>query len=206
MEGTRRLSLGVKLLLALDLKSGSTLVELGLGLETHGAIAPLALNVFVELSVEGLGELLQLGLVLLVDLGQAGNSGGLLVGQGAKTSLALDDGERNIHLSAEGRKPENKLDGVNIVGDEDELGLLLLNERCDVLEAELEGGRRSSGGGSGLVGDGGGSLLNSLELSLLGLRLVLDQELEQLSSLVLVQSTVELVDRRRHLQSLKEDL
>jgi hypothetical protein len=36
--------------------------------------------------------------------------------------------------------------------------------------------------------------------------LVLDEELEQLSSLVLVQGAAELVDGRRHLQSLKKDL
>lgn len=196
------LSLCLKLLQALSLKLGTALLKLGLGLKTHGTITPLALNVLVELSMEGLSQLLQLGLIILVDLGQGNDGGGLEVSQGTQTSLSLDNGEWDVHLSAKGRKPEDQLDGVNVVSDDDQLGLLLLDEGSHVLQTELKGGGRGSRGG--VLGSSGG--LQALQLGLLVLRLVLDEKLEQLSSLVLVQGAAELVDGRGHLQSLKKDL
>ena len=68
-------------------------------------------------------------------------------------------------------------------------------------------GNRSSLGGSGLTASNSFTL--GLKASLLGslrLRLVLDQELEEFSSLVLIQGAIELVERRRYLQTLKENL
>lgn len=125
----------------------------------------------------------------------------------AETSLALDDGIGNAHLAAESGEEDNELDGVDIVGDEDEGSLLVLNEANNVVETVLDN--------VGLLGDillllallDGGSLLEETLLLLgLGLRAVLVEELEGLGSGVLVENLLELGDRRRDLQAHVEDL
>ena len=80
------------------------------------------------------------------------------------------------------------------MGDNDELSLLLLYKGGDVLKAELEDG--GGGGACCLVTccGGGGLGLKSSDLGVLGLRLVLYQQLEQLGCLVLVEGLLELVD------------
>ncbi len=123
------------------------------------------------------------------------------MGEGAEAALALDDGEGDAHLAAEGGEPHNQLNRINVVSDEDQLGLLLLNEGGDVLQAVLE----DNGGSAGLVLGGGGGL-NTLLLLLSGLGLVLQEELESLGSLVLVQSLGELVDHWGDLEALQQDL
>lgn len=125
----------------------------------------------------------------------------------SETGLALHDGVRDTHLSAESGKEDNELDRVNIVGDEDEGGLLGLNEGDNVVETVLDG--------VGLLGDillllalsdGGGLLVETLLLVGLGLRAVLVEELEHLGGAVAVEGLGELGDRRGNLQAHVEDL
>lgn len=52
--------------------------------------------------------------------------------------LALHDAVRDAHLAAEGGQPHHQLNGVHVVGDDDERRLLLLDERSHVLESELD--------------------------------------------------------------------
>jgi hypothetical protein len=105
----------------------------------------------------------------------------LLVNDRAESGLALYNGVGNTHLTAEGGKEDNQLNGVNIVGDQDQGCLLVLDESDDVVEAVL--------GGVGLLAgvllllalrDGGGLLGETLLLLGLGLRSVLVEELESL--------------------------
>jgi hypothetical protein len=125
----------------------------------------------------------------------------------SETGLALDDNVGDTHLLAERRKEDNELDGVDIVGDEDEGGLLVLNQANDVVETVLDG--------VGLLGDillllallDGGSLLEETLLLLgLGLRSVLVEELESLGSGVAVENVLELGQSRGNLQAGLEDL
>lgn len=51
----------------------------------------------------------------------------LLVNNGTKSSLALDDGVRDTHLAAQSGQENNQLNWVNIVGDENQGSLLVLN-------------------------------------------------------------------------------
>jgi hypothetical protein len=131
----------------------------------------------------------------------------LLVDNGTETGLALHDGVGDTHLAAESGEEDNQLNGVNIVGDEDEGSLLVLNEADDVVETVLDV--------VGLLGDillllaisDGGSLLGETLLLLgLGLRAVLGEELEGLGSSVAVQGVLELSDRRRNLQAHVQNL
>jgi hypothetical protein len=131
----------------------------------------------------------------------------LLVDDRAETGLALDDGVGDTHLAAEGGEEDDELNGVNIVGDEDESGLLGLDEGDNVVETVLDD--------VGLLadvllllalGDGGGLLGKTLLLVGLGLRAVLVEELEGLGGGVAVKNVLELGDRRRDLQAHVQDL
>lgn len=192
------------------IESLTLLLDAGVGLGAHDTTTPVAAGVLVLVGVtllDGGEELGELGLVLSAGLGQGENGGGLLVDDCAETGLALDNGVGDTHLAAESGQEDNQLNGVNIVGDENEGSLLVLNESDDVVETVLDV--------VGLlgdillllaVGDGGGLLDETLLLLGLGLRTVLGEELEGLGSGVAVESGLELSDGRRNLQAHVQDL
>lgn len=131
----------------------------------------------------------------------------LLVDDGTETSLALDNSVRDTHLLAEGGEEDDKLDGVNVVGDEDQRSLLVLDETDDVVQTVLDS--------VGLLADillllalldGGGLLEETLLLLGLGLRAVFVEKLESLGGGVLVENVLELGQRGRDLQADLEDL
>jgi hypothetical protein len=194
----------------LGLFSGESLLLLGLdvlGLLTHDTATPGSpdIDVIIVLRSEVLGESLELGLVLLLDSGEGNNSAVLLTNQGSETSLGLENAEWNILLPAESGEPDNELNWINIMSNDNQLGLLILNGGSDLMETINQRNRLSL---SGLLtgGLGLGDLLQTLLLLLLGLRSVLLKKLEELTGLVLVQSVAELVDHWRNLQSLQENL
>lgn len=125
----------------------------------------------------------------------------------SETGLALDDGIGDAHLAAESGQEDDQLNGVDIVGDEDERGLLVLDEADNVVETVLDD--------VGLLADvllllalldGGGLLEETLLLLRLGLRAVLVEKLEGLGGSVLVEHVLELGDRWGHLQAHVKDL
>ena len=167
------------------LDSLPALLHASVGLGTHDTTSPVARSLLVvglEVAVVDSGdELGELGLVLGADLGKGEDGSGLLVNNGTETGLALDDNVGDTHLAAEGGEEDNQLNGVNVVGDQDEGSLLVLDEADNVVKTEL--------GGVGLLGDillllalrDGGSLLGQALLLLgLGLRAVLVEDLESL--------------------------
>jgi hypothetical protein len=164
--------------------------------------APMPAGVLVLVEVVGLGGGDEVGESLRVlgsDIGDSDNGRGLLAGDETETCLALDNHVGDAHLSAEGGEEDDELDGVDVVGNDDELGLLGLDEGDDVVETVL--------GEDGLLRVLGRSLVTVL-LALLGLGeetglllllrlgLVLVQELEELGGRVLVKGVRELGDRR----------
>jgi hypothetical protein len=60
------------------------------------------------------------------------------VNDGAETGLALDDDVGNTHLSAEGREVDDKLNRVDIVGNDDQGGFLCLDEGNGMVETVLD--------------------------------------------------------------------
>ena len=80
----------------------------------------------------------KLALVLALDVLEGEDGGGLLVNERTKTSLALHDDIGNTHLAAQGRKEDDELDGVDIMGDDDKRGLLRLDEGDAVVETVLD--------------------------------------------------------------------
>jgi len=173
-----------------------------LRLDAHDTATPLALvvDVVVELSAEVLAQGLELGLVLLLDGSDGAARGGLLVDDGTQSALALDDAVRDILLAAQSGQPADQLNGVDIVRDDDELGLLRLDELDNVVHTRLDEvgllGRVLATGDLIL-----GHRLKSDFLLGLGFGLVAGHQTEQLRRLVLVHGVVELVQRRGDLQA-----
>lgn len=103
-------------------------------------------------------------LVLALDILEGQHSSGLLVHDGAETSLALDDHIRDTHLAAKSGKEDDEFDGVDIVRNDDERRLLGLDEGDTVVEAVLDEERFLVLGCLLLLGS---SLGDGLETSLL---------------------------------------
>lgn len=89
---------------------------------------------FDEVDLDGTDQLGQLALVFTAHLRESNNSGGLLVDDRAQTSLVLDNAVWHAHLSAKRRKENNQLNGVDIVGNDDEGSLLSLDQGDDVVQ------------------------------------------------------------------------
>jgi hypothetical protein len=56
----------------------------------------------------------------------------------AQTGLALHDGVGHAHLAAQRRQEHDQLDGVDIVGDQDQRRLLVLDQADDVVQTVLD--------------------------------------------------------------------
>ena len=56
----------------------------------------------------------------------------------AEFGLSSDEAVRNVHFSAESGDPDNELDGINIVGNDNKLGFSLFNQLCDMVKSEFE--------------------------------------------------------------------
>lgn len=182
-----------------------------LRLGTSDTTTPVSSSILVLVGEVGLGGLDQ-GSQSLVVLGsnvlQGDDSGSLLVNDCAQSSLVLDNDVGDTHLSAQSGQEDDELDGVDVVGDDDQGSLLGFDEGDTVVETVLgeQGLLAVLGGVSGLVGSLGlGFLQQSGLLLLLGFGLVLVEQLEQLGGGVLVQGVTELGDRGGDLQSLVED-
>lgn len=166
-------------------------------------MSPRVLVLLKEVGLGGRDEGSKSLLVLGPDLGDGNSGGSLLAGDQTEPGLALHDNVRDTHLPAESGKEDNELYGVNVVGNDNELSLLGLDEGNNVVETVL--------GEDGLLGVGSGGLVTLL-LSLLGLGketsllllgrlgLVLVEELEELSGGVLVKGVGELGDGRGDLE------
>jgi len=206
-KGDTKAHLVLGLLGGLNSEHLLALEQAHLGLEAHNTSTPPLeyFSVLGVLRLERISEALEGVAILRVDGGESNNGGVLLVDEGSETATALHDAVRDTHALAKGGEEDNKFDGVNIVGDDDKLGLLLLNEVGHVLEAVLEnGGGVASSGGTGSLG--ATSFLDALLLGGSSLGGVLAKKLEKLNSLVLGKGVLELVDDRGHLKTLLKDL
>lgn len=124
-----------------------------------------------------------------------------------ETSLALDNGIWDAHLLAKGWEEDDELNWVDVVWNEDERGLLVLDQTNNVVQSILDG--------VWLLADillllslldGSGLLEKTLLLLGLGLWAVLVEELEGLGGSVAVEDVLELSNGRWDLQSEVEDL
>ncbi len=81
------------------------------------------------------GELL---VVLTSNVLESQDGSGLRVNEGSETGLALDNDIWDPHLAAKGRKEDNEFDRVNIISDNDEVGLLGFDEGDAVIKTVFD--------------------------------------------------------------------
>jgi hypothetical protein len=184
-------------------------VSLSLRFSTQESATPVFPDFFasfVVVSFNGFNQLSQVLLVLVVDISEGNSGAGLSSDQLSESSLTFDDAVWNVHLSAESWKVDDDFDWIDVVGDENELSLFSFDEADDLVDS---GGEHGFPGGWG-VGFAFGSCLGSGNKSSFflgfGFWSVFSGQLEDLSSVLFVQSLGELVDGRWDLQSLLEHL
>ena len=109
-------------------------------LDTHDTTAPLSgkVGVVIELSLEHGGHLFEVDDVLAADISDSDAGGSLEMEELSKVGLATDEAEGDTLLAAEGGKMDDELHRVDVVGNHDELGLVLLNECGHMVETKLE--------------------------------------------------------------------
>lgn len=147
-------------------------------LDAHDTTTPdsAELLVVVELLTEVGRKGLQVLEIFLVDFGKGNSGSSLHVDELAEAGLSTEEAVRNVLSSAKGGKMNNGLNGVNVVGNNNELGLALLNKSSHVVKSELDVDGLGSFAGTTLLSCG----LKAELLLLLGLGLVLGEELEEL--------------------------
>jgi hypothetical protein len=137
-----------------------------------------------------------------VDVGDGENGSSLLVNNLTQSGLTLNNDVRDTHLNAQSGQPHDDLNRINVVGNNDQLSLLRLNQRSNVVDTHLD--KLGLLGISLRLG-----LLSSIEQTLLlgglVLRAVSVQNLEQGGSSILVQSVGKLVDHRGDLQAVQQN-
>ena len=192
----------------LDLSSLPSLGHHVLVLNSHKTTTPgdLVGSVLVELGHEVLLEGIEILEVLLSNLGEGDAGSGLGVAELSESGLTLDNAVWDFLLSAESWEEDHHLKWVDIVGNDNELGLTFLDEGGNVVKTELEGDWLWSDEAVLLSALSGLSLgLESGLLVLGGLWGVLSEELEKLGGLVLVNGLGELVESWWGLESHEED-
>ena len=128
------------LLALLDLDEFLTSGHHVLVLDTHDTTTPLSgqVGVVIELSLEHGGHLFEVNNILAADISDSDAGGGLEVAELSKVGLSTDEAEGDTLLAAESGKMDDELDGVDVVGNDDKLGLVLLNESGHMVETKLE--------------------------------------------------------------------
>lgn len=186
-----------------------TSLELGQTLLATDTTTPVAGRLGVLVGVVGLDrrdELGELRLVLGADVTEREDRRRLAADNGTETGLALDDGVGDTHLAAQGRKEDDELDRVDVVGNDDQVRLLGLDERDDVVQTRLDKVRLLRLVELLLAGsEVGRTLVQARLLLLLRLALVLLREAEERGRRVLVKNVGELGDRGRRLEALVKD-
>jgi hypothetical protein len=199
-----------------DLDLNSTLQRLPLllrprhRLRTHNPTAPMppALLMLARVPLTNRRhQLTQLALILPLHLRECQHSSSLLVHHRPESRFTLDDGVGDTHLSAESGEEDNELDGVDVVGDQDESGLFVLDESDDVVEAVFHGVGLLAGVFLLLtLAHGSGFGVQTLLLLCLGFWTVLVEEFEGLCGGVAVEGVLELGDGGWDFEAEVEDL
>jgi len=149
-------------------------------LDSHDTTTPLAAEGFVviELGSEGLAKGLEILEVFFADLSEGNTGSGLGVDELAEVGLSAEEGEGDTLSSAESGQVNHHLNGVDVVGNDDKLGLVFFNKGGHVVETELE-----SNGLGGLASTTFlGGLLQSVLLLGSGLGGVLGEQFKKFGS------------------------
>jgi hypothetical protein len=109
-------------------------------LDTHNTTAPVSSEscVVVVSSSEGSLEEFEILIVFLSYISDGNASSSLLVDELTESCLSLNEGEGDTLLSAELRKENHHLKGVNVVSNNDKLSSVGFNEFGNVVKTEFQ--------------------------------------------------------------------
>jgi len=149
---------------------------------------------FVVVGFYGFNEFSEFLFVLVFDFRES-NTGALFsADELSESGFTFDDAVRNIHLSAQSWKVDDNFDWINIVSNDDKLGLFSFNKVDDFVDTagqsgwSLAWGIWLSGSSGFSSGDESFFFLGFVFWSVLG------GQFEQLGGGLFVQSLAELVD------------
>merc|ERR1719270_1288917 len=173
-----------------------------LGFDTTDTTTPSSahFDVVVEGSVGSITEGLQVLSILLADVGQRDSGGRFLVHQFPQARFALHNHVGDVLLAAQSGKETHQFDGVNIVCNNNQFGLLVFDQVDNVVETVFDGEwRRLIYGLSFCLGL---SLFPQAKLFLgAGLRLVLLEQASHGGELIFRRGARELCQRWGNLDS-----
>lgn len=110
-------------------------------LEAHDTTTPSGadlLGLVGEVGFDSRDKRSKFNLVFGLDVSENESSSSLLVDDCSESGLTLDDAVGDSHLAAEGWEPQNQFNRVNIIGNDDKLGLLGFNQGSDVVDSKLD--------------------------------------------------------------------
>ena len=170
----------VSLLLELDvleLLSGSHHV---LVLDAHDTTSPDSAELLgvVVLVLELLGQRVEIADIFLADVSHGNACGRLEVAEFPEVGFSTEEAEGDSLLPAEGREEDDHLDRVDVMGDDDELGPVLLDKGGHMVQAILEVDWLGGLATAALLG----FLLQALLLVLLGFGTVFGKQFKELGS------------------------
>jgi len=174
-------------LLELPLLGLLDLGELSRRLVAQASAAPVLpdlVGTLVVVGGHGLGQLVQGATVSRLNTSDGHAGGGLPASDATQPRLVLDNAVGHAHLTAQGGQEQNKLQRIDVIGNDDELGFLLLHEGGHGVDAVTN--HRGPLGRSILLSLslGDSASPQPLLLGLLVLRTILVQQLEQLGGFV----------------------
>lgn len=180
-----------------------------LRLGAHDATAPSLAHILIAIGEAGVttfNDLCQLCLILRANVSECNCSGDLDVDGLTQASRAPYNAVRYIHLAAKCWKPDDELNGINIVRDHNKGGLLLLDKFSDMVDTKFEADGLLSTRSITTRFASLTELGQTLGLLNRGLRLVLGHELEEGARSGGIHGEAELVDCRRDLETHEKDL
>jgi len=171
-------------------------------LDSHDTTSPdsAELIVVVVLALECLGHTIEVSQVFLANFGDSNACGGLQVAKFSKVGFSTKETVGDTLLSAKSWEEDDHFDWVNVVSNDDELGLVFFHKRGHMVESKLEVDWLGC-----LTTATLSFFLQTFLLVLLGLWAVFGEQFKELVRLVLVNGVSELIDGGRHLQSLHQD-
>jgi len=159
------------------------------------------LSALIVVGLNSFDNLVQSTSVTGLNSGDSHTGSGLPAANTSKPGLILNNAVGHSHLSAKGGQKQNELNGVNIISDNDQLGLFLLNQGGNGINTMVYHGLPLGRLVVLTLGAGLSASFQALLALLLGLGTVIVQKSEQLQSGLPVQSRLELVDWGRDLQT-----
>lgn len=103
-------------------------------------VLAIILPLLSEVGIDSLDQLVERTKISLLDISETHSSSFLLVNQSTKTCFPFDNTIGNAHFAAQGRKPHDNLNRVNIMCNDYKFRLFLFDKCCHVVDSIFDHG------------------------------------------------------------------